>query len=173
MFRITSLILVIPAVLFAQSNDSQTLAAILGEIRQLRQDITAMTLVAQRVQILLYRVQLQSGLVSKSAERHELAKTSLEDAERNRAEVVANIKQQEDQIRNTQDQNERNTLEGSVRELKKTLDMWMKEEQRFRNAEVDANNELRTEEMKLNELQDRVNRMELQMEAYPAPRAPK
>ena len=173
MFRITSLLFVIPAALLAQSGDSQTLNAILQEIRQLRQDVTSMTLVAQRVQILLYRVQLQDNVVSKSAERHDMAKGSLEDAERNKAEVVGNIKQQEERLRNVQNPEERTQLENSIRELKGTLDMWTKEEQRFRNAEVDANNEYRSEEMKLTELQDRLNRMEVQLEAYPGSRAPK
>jgi hypothetical protein len=165
MFRITPFFL-IPIALLAQPRDSQTLDAILQEIRQLRQDLSAMTLVAQRVQILLYRTQLQDDIVSKSIDRHQQASMNLEDMERNRAEVAGNIKDQEEKLRSVQDPAERAVLEDSIRNLKRSLEMWSREESRLRSAELDAGNEVRTEQTKLRELQERLSRMERQLEAY-------
>jgi hypothetical protein len=49
------------AVSFAQtaSTDSQTLQALPAEVRQLRMDLQTTTVASQRVQIILYRLQLK------------------------------------------------------------------------------------------------------------------
>jgi predicted nucleic acid-binding Zn-ribbon protein len=174
MFQSLMVVLLLAAVApgaMGQISDSQTLGAILEEIRQLRQDVTAMTVVAQRVQILLYRVQLQENVVNRSRERFDVARVAVEDVERNRVEVTGSIKQQEEKVRSVQDAGERAALEESVRDLKRTLETWAREEMPLRSREAEASDEFRREETKLRELQERLSRLESQLEAYPAPGA--
>ena len=47
--------------------DSQTLQALLLEVRQLRQDLQTTTIAAQRAQILIYRLQGQEAAVARAS----------------------------------------------------------------------------------------------------------
>jgi len=59
--------------------DSQTLQALLSEVRQLRQDLQTTTIAAQRAQILLYRLQGQEAAVARASQRiDEAGKSSPE-----------------------------------------------------------------------------------------------
>jgi len=60
-------LLLISAPVFGQSTstDSQTLQALLAEVRQLRHDLQTTTIAAQRAQILLYRLQGQEAAVAR------------------------------------------------------------------------------------------------------------
>ena len=61
--------LAVSTVAFSQSNqsDSQTLRALLEEVRLLRQDLHTTTVTAQRLQIALYRLQLQDAAVARAS----------------------------------------------------------------------------------------------------------
>jgi len=65
------ILLIVPIIAAAQSNstDSQTLQALLGEVRQLRQELRSSTVAAQRAQILIYRVQAQQGAVNRVSQK--------------------------------------------------------------------------------------------------------
>jgi len=150
----------------AQSSDSQTLAALLQQLRELRQDLHGMTLVAQRVQILLYRVQLQDDAAKKAALRYDHASAKLKDAERNRMEAVSGFKAAEDRLPSLQSPTDRKAGEEVVREMKRRVEMWSAEESSFRAMEVAAGNDLKAEQAKLLELQQRLDRLEQQLEQY-------
>ncbi len=152
--------------LIAQSSDSETLRAILQEIRQLRQDFQGMTFVAQRVQILLYRIRQQDGAVDAARRRHEEAKAELSRATKNRSEAAEALKEIEGSLASAQDPRQRGILEEQQRELKRRLNMWTREELQLRAAKVDAGNELATKQATLDELRDRLDRLERQLEAY-------
>jgi chromosome segregation ATPase len=151
-------------ILAQQPADSQTLQALLQEMRQLRQDLNGMTLVGQRVQILLYRIQLQDDVTKKAAQRYDQANAKVRDAERNRTEAVSSLKATEDKIAAARDQNERDRLESIVRELKRRIEMWSNDEAGYRAAEGAAGTDLRTEQAKLSELHQRLDRLEEQLE---------
>ena len=51
------------------TGDSQTLQALLLEVRQLRQDLQTTTIAGQRVQILIYRLQGQEAAVARASQR--------------------------------------------------------------------------------------------------------
>jgi hypothetical protein len=61
--------LAVSTVAFTQSNQShsQSLRALLEEVRLLRQDLHTTTVTAQRVQIALYRLQLQDAAVARAS----------------------------------------------------------------------------------------------------------
>src|SRR6266851_9632315 len=68
---------------FAQtaSTDSQTLQALLDEVRQLRKDLQTTTVASQRVQIILYRLQLQEGAIARVQQRVDEVHSKLAEAQ--------------------------------------------------------------------------------------------
>ena len=64
---------------FGQSTpgDSQTLQALLSEVRQLRQDLQTTTIAGQRAQILIYRLQGQEAAVARASQRLDEARDKL------------------------------------------------------------------------------------------------
>ena len=77
------LLIATPAFAQSSSTDSQTLQALLTEVRQLRHDLQTATVAAQRVQIALYRLQRQEAAVAHATQ-------SLTDARSRLANVVSN-----------------------------------------------------------------------------------
>ncbi len=75
---ILSLVLISVPV-FGQSalTDSQTLQALLSEVRQLRQDLRTITIASQRAQVLLYRLQAQVSVVRRMQERVDDTRSKL------------------------------------------------------------------------------------------------
>jgi len=63
--------MLVPAPVFGQSTstDSQTLQALLAEVRKLRHDLQSTTIAAQRAQILLYRLQGQEAAVARASQK--------------------------------------------------------------------------------------------------------
>lgn len=166
MIRCFCLIAFVSSALCAQSNDSATLQAILQELRLLRQEIPATNLVAQRVQILLYRARVQEDVVSKARQHADQITAKLKDAERERSRTSASLKETEDKLAGTQEKAQREMFEEVIREFKHRLEMWGQEEERFRFAEVTATDDLKKEEAKLADLQQRLDKIERQLEAY-------
>lgn len=150
----------------AQPNDSQTLQALLQEVKQLRQDMQGMTLVAQRVQILLHRIQLQDDLTKKAAQRYEQASARLKDAERAHSGAANEMSRAEEKLASLQNPTERKPLEEFVNELKRRVEMWSNDEARYRAAEVASGSDLKGEQAKLFELEQRLDRLEQQLESY-------
>ncbi|MCX6626562.1 MAG: hypothetical protein NTW28_02895 [Candidatus Solibacter sp.] len=72
-----ALVMVTAAAAQTASPDTQALQALVTEIRQLRQDLQSTTVVTQRVQIVLYRLQTQTALVTRASSRLDDARSSL------------------------------------------------------------------------------------------------
>jgi hypothetical protein len=130
-----------------------------------------MTLLAQRVQLLLHRVQLQDDATKKAKERHDQISAQLKDAERNRSEATNGLRAAEEKLGLAQNANQRGELEEFAREMKRNVERIAQEESGYRAAEVTAVSELRTEQAKLSELQQRLDRMEQQLESAASPAA--
>ena len=167
MIRATLLLFVVAWTLPAQTADTQLLRAVLDELRQLRQDLFSVTLVAQRVQILLYRVQLQDDIAKKATARYDQAAAKLRDADRAYAEAVSALKKMEDRLGALQSPKEKAEGEEMVREMKRRVEMWSQDQSAYRAAEITAASELKTEQSKLAELQQRLELMEKQLERSP------
>ena len=118
-------ILAVPALAVSQSNqpDSQTLRALLEEVRLLRQDLHTTTVAAQRVQIVLYRLQLQDAAVARAARLVEEAHSKLTEMAREHNHWVTEIEQSERQREQTQDfQRRRQIEEEALPRAKKSLE---------------------------------------------------
>src|ERR1700719_3128229 len=88
---------------FAQTNpaDSDTLKALLTEVRQLRQDLRTTTVAAQRAQILVYRTQAQESVVRRLQERVDDARSKLAQIQSELKRLTQAVKQDEDLLDHT------------------------------------------------------------------------
>src|SRR5438445_13093681 len=110
-------LLVFSTLCFGQTTpgDSQTLQALLSEIRLLRQDLRTTTVATQRSQILIYRLQGQEAAVGRASQRLDEARERLARIQDERKHVAADVKQQEDFISNMENPpTQRKELEGVV-----------------------------------------------------------
>ena len=155
--------LLIPAPIYGQSSstDSQTLQALLAEVRQLHHDLQTTTIAAQRAQILLYRLQGQEAIVARASQRLDDARARLTEVQSNRTKLTADIKKYEELVSQTENSpTDRKQIEDLLPQLKAKLTALENEEQQRQTREIEAEDELRTERAKLGELQVQLDRLE-------------
>ena len=142
------------------SPDTQALQALVTEIRQLRQDMQATNIVTQRVQIVLYRLQMQTSLLTSAASRLDEARTSLGKAQSDRKQIADRVPQLEESVKSMQDPKERKNLEDMLAGTKMQLEHMIADEQRLQSRETDAATQFRSEQGKLADLQDQLDRLD-------------
>ncbi len=158
----------ISAPVFGQSAsaDSQTLQALLAEVRQLRHDLQTTTIAAQRAQILLYRLQGQEAVVARASQRVDDARARLAETQSNRTKLTSDIRQDEDFLSHSENPPaERKQVEDLLAQLKAKLASVENEEQQRQIREMEAEDQLRAERAKLSELQDQLDRLETILES--------
>ena len=146
--------------------DPQTTQALLGEIRQLRQDLQNVAATIQRVQIVMYRLQVQTTLVNHAAERLDNARLTCSQAQGQRKYVAAQIEQAEARQRNTQSPSDQMLAEGMLAQLKSSAEMLANAEQECRTNEIDAQAQVRTEQAKMDDLQDQLDKLDKVLASY-------
>lgn len=164
-FLAVSLLLFSPAA-FGQSTstDSHTLQALLAEVRQLRHDLQTTAVAAQRAQILIYRVQAQEAVVVRASQRLEDARSRLAQIADARKHDVAQIKKYEDMKDRVESPQERKQFDDAISELKATMDASVLEEQELQPKETELEEQLRTEQAKLDRFQDDLDRLDKTLE---------
>src|SRR5215475_11866139 len=122
LFPLVLLLVSSPALGQTNSKDSQTLQALLTEVRQLRQDLEATALETHKIQILLYRLQTQNTAFARLSRSVEEAHADVNQIEDERAKLSADIKQHEDFIGNTANASgDRKAVEDALPGLKEKL----------------------------------------------------
>src|SRR2546421_12177899 len=118
--------------------DSQTLQALLLEVRHLRQDLQTTTIASQRAQILIHRLQGEEAAVARASQRLDEAREKLARIQDERKHVATDVKQQEDFISNTENPpTQRKELEGVLPRLKTRLESLENEEQQRQTREIE------------------------------------
>jgi chromosome segregation ATPase len=149
----------------AQSpTDSQTLQALLSEVRQLRQDLQTTTAAAQRAQILLYRLQAQQSVVKRLQERVDDTRSKLAQIQSEQKMRTVTIKQFEDRRNSDTPSNEQKDLEVTLANIKARFEAVTNNEQEFQAQLIDAESQLRVEQAKLGGLEDNLDRLEKTLE---------
>jgi len=147
------------------SGDSQTLQALLLEVRALRQDLQITTIAAQRAQILIYRLQGQEAAVARASQRLEEAREKLARIRDERKHVAGDVKQQEDFVSNTENSpTRRKEVEGVLARDKARLESLENDEQERQAREIEAEHQLRAEEVRLSDLHDQLDRLDKALE---------
>ena len=153
----------------AQSNapDSQTLQALLAEVRQMRQDLQVRMTAVERAQILLYRLQAQQTAVARASQRVDNARSKLADLQAARRQMESDIRRLEEQLRTNMSEAESKEIESVNTRMKARLQALEEEEQRTQALASEAEEQLRIEEAKLGRLQDQLDRLDQSLEVSP------
>ena len=139
----------------ANSSDSQTLQALLTEVRELRQVLQVSLTRMQSAQILLSRLQIQEVAVSRASQH-------LDDARSKLAEVRVVLKSEAAEIKHLEEDAPSSgeptaQVEEAVQRAKRNLEVSTSLEQERQATATDAEQQLRTE-------QDKLNRLEAQLD---------
>jgi septation ring formation regulator EzrA len=144
-----------------------TLQALLAEVRQLRQDIEAMTAASQRVQIALYALQIQDAAVGRATQRLDGVRNKCFDAETNKQHTAAEVERLDRSLAaGAVADNTAKDFKDRLTELKFALEMQTAEVQNCRVAESESTSEVRNGETKLRELQDRIAKLDKALEQF-------
>src|SRR5229473_4842591 len=164
---IPSLLLIsMPAFGQSGSSDSQTLQALLAEVRQLRHDLQTTTVGAQRAQILIYRVQAQESIVRRMQERVDDARSRLAQVRTEQSNRAASIKQiEEKKSRSETPATEQKDLEDILTQIKVRFDADANKEGEIQATIIEAEDRLRMEQAKLGGLQDQLDRLDKTLES--------
>jgi chromosome segregation ATPase len=147
------------------TGDSPTLQELLSEVRQLRQDVQATFIAAQRAQILIYRLQGQEAAVARASQRLDEAREKLARTEDERKRIAAQVKRMEDFLGdNDNSGTERKQVETNLAQLKARLESLDVDEQQNQSREIEAEQLLRTEEARLGDLRDQLDRLDKTLE---------
>jgi len=161
-------ILAVSTVALSQSNqsDSQTLRSLLEEVRLLRQDLHTTTVAAQRVQIALYRLQLQDAAVARAARLVEEAHSKLTELAAQHKDRVTAVELSERQRDQTQDLQQRRQIEEeALPHLKKSVERIAYDEQQQQQARTnEAEGQLRAEQVKLDALHSLLDQLDQALE---------
>ena len=159
-------ILAVSTVALSQSNqsDSQTLRSLLEEVRLLRQDLHTTTVAAQRVQIALYRLQLQDAAVARAARLVEEAHSKLTELAAQHKDRVTAVELSERQRDQTQDLQQRRQIEEeALPHLKKSVERIAYDEQQQARTN-EAEGQLRAEQVKLDALHSLLDQLDQALE---------
>jgi chromosome segregation ATPase len=147
------------------STESQALQTLLAEVRLLRQDLRTATANSQRVQILLFRLQIQEAAVARVERRLDEAHSSLMQTQFELKRLTSEIKLREDLQDNSQNPAERKELEQVLPRLKAEQDSLRNTEQQLQTRESEAEQDLRAEQGKLSALQGQLEILDKSLES--------
>jgi chromosome segregation ATPase len=140
--------------------ESPTLLALLAEVRQLRQDLQTSAIAARKAQILIYRLHVQEEAVAHASQRLEEAKSSIEQLRARRRYQEFQIKQYEGMKDRDENDAQRKQFEDAITQLKAQMEALASEEQEAQMKEMDLEQQSRTEQAKLGQLQDELDRLD-------------
>lgn len=140
--------------------DNQVTLALLAEIRQLRQDLQITAATIQRVQIVMYRLQVQTDSLNHAAGLRESAQNECRQTEFQRKNITAQIQATEARLRNPQNPSEKSSAEEQLAQLKSSLEDLATEERDCQAQIVETENQFRAEQARLNDLQDQLDKLD-------------
>ena len=161
MLRYTPFFLIFTAAGFAQPQAAQDpLQALLAEVHQLRMDLQATTITSQRVQILLYRVQLQQSATQRASSHAEDTHVRLLSVQQGKARSAQEIQQLQGMIEQTTDQTTLKQLQLQLTAFKQGQETFQNDEQQWQARDIEAQSQLRAEQAKLGDLQDTLDKLD-------------
>jgi hypothetical protein len=140
-------------------SDPQTLQAILTEVRALRQDLRVSQARVQSMQILLIRFQMQEAVVARASERLDEARSKLTDIQVNQKETAAEAKRLEDALSAEEDPQRQKNLRERIAHTKSELEVMGELRQQRQASEIQAEQQLRDEQDKLNALEGQLDEL--------------
>lgn len=142
--------------------DSQLL---LNEVHQLRKDLSNITVTMQRTQILLYRLQLEEGAISRATQRLDQAKGQLAGVQQRRRNQADEIRSMEAEMEHTQDATQKARLPQMISGLRKEIENWASSEQDAQSRVIEAEQQYRNEQAKRDALEAALEKLDKQLES--------
>jgi len=149
------------------AKEPDTLQSLLLEVRQLRQDIEAMTVASQRVQIALYALQMQDAAVARSTQRADTARDRCSGALEKQRHNAAEFQRMEDALASGKlTEAETKEVQNALTREKNMIEADTAEVQTCQANEAEASGQLRNEQAKMTGLQDKIERLDKALEKY-------
>jgi hypothetical protein len=148
----------------AQVEDARTINSLLSEVHQLRLVLQRGNLNTYRAQIAVERMRLQQEQVFNLRRELETIRTQLLNSKRFHSEMEDRVKELEAQANQETDPTRRAMLDRQFRESKRNLDGQIQWEDALREKETQLANQQSIEQGRLNELSDRLEAMERELE---------
>ena len=134
--------------------DSQTLQAILVEMRALHNDVR----LGQTTQILLTEMEVQRGVVDKALEKRDNARSRVSQLQSTEKNFAAQIAQNDENAKSmTLDPVQQKRIADQVQMLKSNMALFKGQEDDAATAQQDAEIQLRKEQETLDGIQDQLN----------------
>ena len=140
------------------SSPDKTLQALLSEVRALRQELRVSLNRAQNTQILLARLQIQEGVITRAADRLNQAREKLSDTQLHQKELALEQKRLEESSPST-DPQEQSDLLDRINQIKADLEVTAHLSVEQQTAEMQAERQLRQEQDKLNALENQLDEL--------------
>jgi chromosome segregation ATPase len=145
--------------------DAQVTQSLLVEIRQLRSDLQNAAATIQRVQIVMYRLQSEASVLDRATQRLDQARGACSQVEMQRKMFKSRIEEAE-AARGSQNPGEQKAAEQMLANLKSGLEMFAGEEQQCQVERADAENQFRSEQAKMNDLEDQLDKLDKLLAGY-------
>lgn len=139
------------------SSDTQTLQALLSEVRALREDLRVSLNRAQSMQILLARFQIQEGVITRASDRLNDARQKLLDTHVHQKELASEAKRLEDELNTAENPQQQNDWQDRIKHVKSDLEVIGSLSQQQQTTEIQAEQHLRDEQDKLNALESQLD----------------
>lgn len=142
------------------STDSQTLLALVAEVRLLRQDLQMVAANSVRAQILLQRSRDQQAAVERATQRVDTVHDKLAEVQAERNRFAADVKQGEDLLSQPDTSSvNRKRIEDGLAFSKRRVESLMSDEQQLQARITEAEDQQRLEQAKLDSLHDQLDRL--------------
>lgn len=141
------------------SSDSQTLQALLSEVRGLRQDLRVSQNRTQSMQILLARFQMQEQSVTRASDHLNDARQKMLDAQIHQKELGLEVKRLEDQVNAAQNSQVQADLQDRMRHMQSDLEVMAHVAQEQQTTKVEAERHLRDEQDKLGIIENQLDEL--------------
>ena len=149
----------------AQTNTSQTLAALLAEVRQLRVAVERAMSIGPRVQLLLQRVQIQETKVTRLSRDLQDIRNQITDVTNEASTSDKSLEEFAERAKEEQNPALRQALDERLRATKSQIEALKAREQQWRVRASEIASELQVEQSKLDVLEAQLDRLEKQLEA--------
>ena len=130
----------------------------------MREDLKTTTVAAERLQILVYRLQVQQEVTAGAHHEVDDAKSKMADAESRRKNLAAALQRSEDARDENVPPAELKSMDTNIAGIKARLEAEQGQEQQVQATEIQAEEQLRIEQSKMSDLEDKLNELDRVLE---------
>jgi chromosome segregation ATPase len=138
----------------------------LAEIRQLRSDLQTAAATIERVNIVMFRLQTQAGVVDRLTQKLDQVRTQCDQAQTNQKMFAGQLEDAQADRGGVQDTGTQKIFDRNIATLRSALAELASEVPRCQAEQAEAETQLRGEQNKMNELQDQLEKLDKALAGY-------